>query len=259
MKCAAVIEMHQMRDFMRHHRAADEIGRHDQPPVDPHRAFCRAAAPAALRAGQGELGHWRARRGRNSGPGLRRAGGALRPSASGASGRASVSAGPPSRIDAFAQPHPARAGRAMFDRQRHAAIGQAAASRRRFSLGQGRDLARQPVGAAAGESQRLAGRPQRGIETRTSLPSGASRRVRRRAWARRRMTMGSVRPSKFDLRHFARIAPQPVKHRRRLCTIQLASSVKICCSIGPAMSSETTRPRTETPARWTASRSPEIR
>ncbi len=41
----AVVHVHQMRDFMRHHRAAHEIGGHHQPPVEPDRAVCSTHEP----------------------------------------------------------------------------------------------------------------------------------------------------------------------------------------------------------------------
>ena len=55
MESRAVIEMHEMRDLVRDHRTADEIGRHRQPPVDAHHALGRATAPAPAGAGEAQL------------------------------------------------------------------------------------------------------------------------------------------------------------------------------------------------------------
>ena len=53
-EAGGMVEMGEVRYLVRHHRAADMVRRHDQPPVDPDRAIGRAAAPAARGVADGE-------------------------------------------------------------------------------------------------------------------------------------------------------------------------------------------------------------
>jgi hypothetical protein len=100
-----------------------------------------------------------------------------------------------------------------------------------------------------------------GMESRTSLPSGARRSVSRRAWGRRRSVMGSVRPSRSIMgagRRGGAASPASLVLFDDVERLHPFGPDDVMGS-GPASVSLMALPTTLAPAWRTASRSPLIR
>ena len=210
-----MVEMDEVRDFVRDDRAAHEIGRLDQPPVDPDAPFGPSNCPSAAGRATAEQRRRRGRRARNSTPdprSSRRCASASSQRLQAARGR--FSAGPPMRTASSAS----RGLRGCAGCQSIASSLAAIARRCRPGAGGCRWVSPRagaratPVRARANTSASSV-RPQRGSVMRTSLPSGASRIVSRRARGWRRIASGSSRPADAHRELLAGRA-QPVDHGR---------------------------------------------